>query len=509
MICRVCGEVLEDGTEICPKCGASQTETPVENTEAEQETPVEETENEENTPVEEAESTPVQEEQENKPQQPINGKKLAMVICAVVLVVAVTVALIWAVTRSSDQAQDPSEEATVTATQAETGSETENAATAPTLGEPTQEQIEEHPVLGRKTYTAEDAALLEKEAITMGDMTVSNRQFSIWYWQTFYDLSNSMGYYAAMYGLDANAPLDKQVCPMTDVPMSWEQFLLEQTILNWKSYAALATEAEKAGLTLTKEEQENLDGMEETLNSTAQQYGFASAEEMLRNDFGSTVTLEDYKVFIRTMMMGNHYYTDMQEKMMPSDEDVDKYYKDHEEDLTSQGILQDGKPYSVTVRHILISPEGDPTGEDGAYSQEQIDAVRAEAQEILDAWKAGEATEESFAALATEKTDDPGSASNGGLYEDFTMGKMIKPFEDWSFDTARKQGDTDLVETDYGVHVMYFVSASEMENWYQKTQSLMLNEILQDAMEELTEKYQYDVHYADLYLAEIKKNAAE
>lgn len=518
MICRKCGEVLEDGTEVCPKCGASQLETPVENTDAEQtaqtpaEEPVKETEHTaeaENTLEEKAEkAAPAA---DNQPQPPINGKKLAMIICAVILVVAVTVALIWAVTRPSDQETDPTDVVSTGETTQETqdGTAPQADATAPTLGEPTPEQIEENPILGRKTYTAEDTGLLEKSAITMENMTVSNREFSIWYWQTFYDLSNSLGYYAAMYGLDPNAPLDQQPCPMSDVPMTWEQFLLEQTILNWKSYAALTAEAEKAGMTLTEEEQKTLDTMEESLSSTAQQYGFASAEEMLRNDFGSTVTLDDYKAFIRTMMMGNHYYTHMQEKLMPSQEDVKKYYEENAEDLNQQGILQDGKPYSVSVRHILVSPEGDPAGEEGAYSKEQMDAARAEAQELLDAWKAGEATEESFAALATEKTDDPGSASNGGLYEDFTMGKMVKPFEDWSFDTARKQGDTELVETDFGIHVMYFVSASETENWYQKTQTQLLNELLQDGMEELTDKYQCDVNYQDLHLAALKKSVAE
>lgn len=44
-------------------------------------------------------------------------------------------------------------------------------------------------------------------------------------------------------------------------------------------------------------------------------------------------------------------------------------------------------------------------------TQEEFDAAEAEAQALLDQWKAGDATEDSFAALAVQNTDDSGSQS--------------------------------------------------------------------------------------------------
>ena len=38
---------------------------------------------------------------------------------------------------------------------------------------------------------------------------------------------------------------------------------------------------------------------------------------------------------------------------------------------------------------------------------------------------------------------------------------MVKAFEDWCFDEARTAGDTGIVQTEYGFHVMYFVGDSE------------------------------------------------
>jgi len=38
---------------------------------------------------------------------------------------------------------------------------------------------------------------------------------------------------------------------------------------------------------------------------------------------------------------------------------------------------------------------------------------------------------------------------------------MAATFEDWSYDAARKPGDTGIVQTEYGYHVMYFVKTQK------------------------------------------------
>ncbi|MBE6945836.1 MAG: hypothetical protein E7459_07095 [Ruminococcaceae bacterium] len=116
----------------------------------------------------------------------------------------------------------------------------------------------------------------------------------------------------------------------------------------------------------------------------------------------------------------------------------------------------------VDVRHILIEFEGE-ANEDGTPTDEQIATAKEKAQSILDNWKEGEATEESFGTLANENSTDTGSNTNGGLYETVYPGMMVTAFNDWCFDESRKSGDTGLVETEYGVHVMYFVGVAEDE----------------------------------------------
>ena len=135
----------------------------------------------------------------------------------------------------------------------------------------------------------------------------------------------------------------------------------------------------------------------------------------------------------------------------------------------------------VNARHILISFEGGTTDADGntTYSEEEKQAAWAKAEELYAQWQAGEATEESFAALAREHTTDGGSIEAGGMYKDIFPGQMVAEFEDWCFDN-RKVGDTGLVETTYGVHIMYY--SSESETTYREY--MIHNDLVSVAMDE-------------------------
>ena len=120
----------------------------------------------------------------------------------------------------------------------------------------------------------------------------------------------------------------------------------------------------------------------------------------------------------------------------------------------------------VNVRHILVTPEhahadGEEHTDGESYSEEELAAAKATAEEILAQWKSGAATEESFAELANAKSAD-GDGTTGGLYENVYPGQMVTNFNDWCFDSSRKTGDTGIVESTYGYHVMYFVGNSDL-----------------------------------------------
>ena len=115
------------------------------------------------------------------------------------------------------------------------------------------------------------------------------------------------------------------------------------------------------------------------------------------------------------------------------------------------------------VRHILVMFEGGSTAEDGTtvYSDEEKAAAKTAAEELLATWKSGAATEDTFAALANENSDD-GDGTTGGLYTYIYPGQMVTNFNDWCYDASRTVGETGIIETEYGYHVMYFVGDSDL-----------------------------------------------
>ena len=123
-------------------------------------------------------------------------------------------------------------------------------------------------------------------------------------------------------------------------------------------------------------------------------------------------------------------------------------------------VSRDDNNYqTVDVRHILAQVA--TSGEDGTSTDADWEDCLARITEVQEAWEATSMTEDDFAALATEKTEDTGSASTGGLYEDVHKGQMVSEFEDWCFDETRQPGDTGLVKSDYGYHFMYYVGTCD------------------------------------------------
>ena len=119
---------------------------------------------------------------------------------------------------------------------------------------------------------------------------------------------------------------------------------------------------------------------------------------------------------------------------------------------------------TVDVRHILFRVDSSSLDKDSetydADLQALKDGAKAKAEDALAQWQANGGTEDAFAALANELSEDGGSNTKGGLYTKITKGQMVTEFNDWCFDPARKTGDTGIVynEGSYtGYHVMYFV----------------------------------------------------
>lgn len=118
------------------------------------------------------------------------------------------------------------------------------------------------------------------------------------------------------------------------------------------------------------------------------------------------------------------------------------------------------------VRHLLVKFKGgtkDETTGETVYSEKEKNEAKTKAEGFLKTWKEGEkANEETFIELVKKNSDDS-SAKEGGLFEDIHPdSSYVEPFLNWSIDPARKAGDTGVIETIYGYHVMFYVGDDDM-----------------------------------------------
>lgn len=151
---------------------------------------------------------------------------------------------------------------------------------------------------------------------------------------------------------------------------------------------------------------------------------------------------------------------------------------------------------TVNVRHILIAPETDDENTAAVdATTAQWDAAYKKAQSILDEFNSGDKTKDSFAKLVTDNSSDTGSVENGGLYENVVTGQMVNSFSDWCFDSSRKEGDTAIVKSDYGYHIMYFESTNSQKVWEYNAQNLLSAEDSKSATEKLEDEYTLKVHW--------------
>lgn len=115
----------------------------------------------------------------------------------------------------------------------------------------------------------------------------------------------------------------------------------------------------------------------------------------------------------------------------------------------------------TSIRHILIPANEEDMSADP--TEEEWDASRQVAEELLATWEAEGSDPEAFSALAMEHSADSSSASSGGIMAGITpYDNYVEEFTAWFSDDSRQEGDTGIVQNTgsatQGWHIMYFDS---------------------------------------------------
>lgn len=171
------------------------------------------------------------------------------------------------------------------------------------------------------------------------------------------------------------------------------------------------------------------------------------------------------------------------------------YIKDFLEDESRKSGDTTIAELSSTNRYWAVSFDRRYLDETPTHDFRMIYSSATDAQTILDEWKAGEATEETFQELVA-KYDEAGAAAMGGYYSGMEASNMDAEIEEW-LTAGRAEGDTLAVTTESGIsYVIYYLAEGEPA-WKLSATSVLLNADMTAFMEEAI---------ADVEIVDRKKN---
>ena len=339
---------------------------------------------------------------------------------------------------------------------------------------------------------SDDVAAVLRDADGNKVLEITNSQLNIYYWGEFFA-------YVQYYGVpfDLSQPLSEQAYSDTQ---SWQDYFLESAYATIRQYAALKAQGEAAGYTLPADYQTEYDTTIATLADYAVQSGFTNSDgtgnilAYLQDSYGSTVTEEAFRQYLLDYYYASGYSEEIYNAQTFTDQEYGEYYDQNSDLYLNYYNMTKSDVPDINIRHILIMPQTPETGEEAteeetaAAEAEALEAAAAEAQRIYQLWLDGEATEDSFAALAQEYSQD-GSATSGGLIENVYPGQMVAEFNDWCFDPDRKIGDTGIVQTQYGFHIMFFSGVTDHFTWKDAVDSDLRYARTMEQVDALTQGY--------------------
>lgn len=408
--------------------------------------------------------------------------------------------------------------------------ETAAATTEPTVPATVPPDGNPDDVTCKGSYTTQDGQLPNAVAATVAEENLTVKQLQVYYWMEV----NAwlLGDNEAMP--DLSRGLDTQLCEAADNALTWQQFFLQRALDSWHGQQALVLQGNDEGVPLEEAYQPNLanhekymtdmpatevlygyeegfqpnelhqaflDGIPELLQQLASDQGYADAAQLAAAIAGEGTKEEALVSYAELYNRGYMYYTTLTYYTEPAEEDVLAHFTYNQNDYEAAGITRDSG-YYVDMRHLLMVPEGAEIAADGTVTctDEAWEDCLKDAEKILKDWsKTLNPTEWSFAAIANRQSTDVGSRLHGGLYRNVHQGQLIEPLDKWCFDEARLVGDTAVIQSDYGYHIVYFCASREiyMAQAEADTTARMYRELIGAAKE----KYPMTVNYSAIELS--------
>lgn len=351
----------------------------------------------------------------------------------------------------------------------------------------------------------------------IGDTALTNAELQVYFWAQVAAHAQTDEVQP-----DLRVPLKWQACPLEGAE-NWEEYFLLKAVNTWHTAQALVMQGDAEGLPLEERYQPNLDwhaeymtgnepaieflygwnpgyrvntlhqkyidALPELLDELANELDYPSSEDMTMGVFGTT---EEAVLNVASLYnRGYSYYTALTYLLGTEfDTTVEKTEEAEAPEVTVTPVptptatpapAYDGTP-CISFRQILVRPEHpqwyskqqaarEPQVEYNVAPDGKVSCVESgwrnadwEAQSLLSEWRSDyQGLENGFGQLAYERSDDEASKKHGGYYVNVLPGEVPAELEEWLFDPVRKHGDTKVIRSEYGFHVLYFSEGTTVE----------------------------------------------
>lgn len=359
-------------------------------------------------------------------------------------------------------------------------------------------------LLCKASYTAPSEDIQDDKAVAvMGENTLTLGQLQIRYYLAVDAYLQS----GAEPRPETGIGLEYQPCPLEE-GLSWQHYFLKDALEQWVSQQALLLgSAEKQevsdeyfepnsewhtkyligelpplkylyetkdGYTPNSMHQAWLDSLPDTLLALAKEKGCVSLTELIAMFAGHGASEADLLTVAEEVNRSYMYFTE----------------KSFDFDLSAAS----GADFAVDIRHCLLIPE------DSEDPEKSIEICWNDAEKLMRSWEGSWQTarnrEANFARMTKANSQDEASRLSGGLYTGIHQGQLIAPLDAWCFDGERQPGDVTILQSEQGIHILFFCGAGRDE----EKAAELLNDAGEKLVKALTQRYPVSIDYSAICL---------
>lgn len=395
------------------------------------------------------------------------------------------------------------------------------------------------------SYTVDDpAASADTEVARIDNISLTNGKLQVYYWMEVAAWQH--GNHEVSPNFDK--PLDSQRCSLDSTVITWQQYFLKRALNTWHTAQALTLRGENEAPPLEEAYQPNLenheeymvgmpalddlygyrksfipnelhqqhlDSLAETFSAMAADRYFGNVDAMIQDLAGAGASAEDLMSYAEIYNRGYMYFTELGYNITATEEEITACFEENKDVFAQQGITADSGKYA-DIRHILVVPEG-TTYSDGKIfaSDKQWDAAFKTVQSIEWQYKSALIKNPSlahprsanalFAEIANQRSQDTGTALDGGLYQKIRKGQLIDELDQWVFADERQDEDYAIIQSGYGYHIIFLWKTEEI--WHAEAKAMVLAEKMAKEITDARQKYPMTVDFSAISLGNAERTA--